>query len=157
MSVDPEVETHRESNPLTRTLIVVGVFMGAVVVAVIVGLVAYSPPIGDVPVSLRNYSITMPATLSAGSHTFGVTNDAKQPHELVVFRTDLPADSLPVDENGDVIEDSPELKTVADSGTDLAGGVTRAIPAKLAPGHYVAVCNLPKHYGLGMYANLTVK
>jgi uncharacterized cupredoxin-like copper-binding protein len=129
-----------------------------VLVAIVVGLVVWSPPtVGDVAVSLKDYKIVMPATISAGHHTFGTTNVAKQPHELVVFRTDLPADSLPVDADGAVIEDSPQLTTVVDSGADIAPGKTRAISGTLSPGHYVAVCNISDHYKLGMYTNLTVK
>jgi uncharacterized cupredoxin-like copper-binding protein len=158
MSTDPEVDTPSEPNPLTRTVVAVGIFMAAVVAAVVVGLVVWSPPaLGDVPVSLKGYSITMSSKLSAGSHTFGLTNDGKQNHEFVLFRTDLPADSLPVDANGEVIEDSPELEVVADSGSDLKPGETRGVPAKLDPGHYAAVCNLPEHYRRGMYADVTVK
>ena len=120
VTADTEPVQPREPNPLARTIVVLGIFMAAVVVAVIVGLVVWSPPaLGDVPVSLKDYSIAMSSTLSAGSHTFGLTNDAKQAHEFVLFRTDLAADSLPVDANGEVIEDSPELETVADSGSDL--------------------------------------
>ena len=158
MSVDPEVDPQREPNPLTRTLIVVGVFMGAVVIAVIVGLIVWSPPtLGDVPVSLKDYSITMSSKLSSGSHTFGITNDGKQPHELVVFRTDLPADSLPVDADGRVDEESSQLENVADSGNPLKVGGSEALPTKLDPGHYVAVCNIADHYQRGMQLNITVK
>jgi uncharacterized cupredoxin-like copper-binding protein len=145
-------------NPLTRTIVVVGVFMAAVVAAVIVGLVAWSPPaLGDVPVSLKDYSIRMSSKLTAGSHTFGITNDGKQPHELVVFRTDLAADALPVDADGRVDEESPELENVADSGDPLKVGGTEALETTLAPGHYVAVCNISDHYQRGMQLNLTVK
>ena len=155
---DPEPEQRREPNPLTRTVVVVGIFMASVVAAVVVGLVVWSPPaLGDVPVSLKDYSITMSSKLSAGSHTFGLTNDGKQPHELVVFRTDLPADSLPVDADGRVDEESPELEDVADSGDPLKVGGEEAVKAKLSPGHYVAVCNLADHYKRGMQLDLTVK
>ena len=88
-----EPELPRDPNPLTRTIAVVGIFMAGVVIAVMVGLVVWSPPeLGDVSVSLEDYSITMSSKVSAGAHTFGVTNDGKQAHEFVVFRTDLGAD-----------------------------------------------------------------
>jgi hypothetical protein len=157
MSSAPEPDLPRDPNPLIRTVVVVGIFMATVVLAVVVGLVVWSPPtLGDVPVSLEDYSITMSSKLSAGSHTFGITNDGKQPHELVVFRTDLPADSLPVDADGRVEEESPELENVADSGDPLKVGGTEAVKGKLPPGHYVAVCNISDHYERGMQLNLTV-
>lgn len=158
MSLDPEPDQQREPNPLTRTLIVVGVFMAAVVVAVIVGMIVWSPPaLGDVPVSLKDYSITMSSKLSAGSQTFGLTNDGKQPHELVVFKTDLQADALPVDSDGRVDEESPELENIADSGDPMKVGESQALKTKLDPGHYVAVCNIADHYARGMQLNITVK
>lgn len=146
-----------EPNPLTRTLVVVGVLLATVGVAVIVGMVAYSPgPVGDIPVSLREYKIVMPTDFKAGRHTLGLANDGKVPHELVLFRTDLAADSLPTDKNGEVIEDSPQLEAVADSGSSLEPGTTRGVAVKLDPGHYVAVCNLPSHYEQGMQLDITV-
>ena len=158
MTTEPEFDPPHDPNPIARTVVVVGIFMASVVAAVVVGLVVWSPPaLGDVPVSLKDYSITMSSKLSAGSHTFGLTNDGKQPHELVVFRTDLPADSLPVDADGRVDEESPKLENVADSGNPLKVGGSEAVKSTLPPGHYVAVCNIADHYQRGMQLNLTVK
>ena len=104
-------------------------------------------PDGDVPVSETNFRIAMPTSLHAGHHTIALTNNG-QGHELLLFRTDLGATALPVDTNGDVIEDSPMLHKVLDSGTALESNQSLAVT--LDPGHYVAVCNLPGHYRLGM-------
>ena len=132
--------------------------MAAVVVAVIVGLVVWSPPaLGDVPVSLKDYSIAMSSKLSAGSHTFGsTTTGSKRRVRALPHR---PRGRLAPRRrvNGEVIEDSPELETVADSGSDLKPGASRAVRGRLDPGHYVAVCNLPEHYEKGMRLNVTVK
>ena len=157
--MDTEPQSESWLAPLRSTLLVVGLLIVGVVAAVVIGLVVYSPSGGDVPVSLRDYKIAMAATLAPGHHTFAVTNVARQPHEMVVFRTDLPADALPVDADGAVVEDSPELTAVADSGAPLAAGTTRAVPTetRLSPGHYVAVCNLSDHYKEGMFLDLTVK
>jgi uncharacterized cupredoxin-like copper-binding protein len=138
-------------------LIVAGVFLAA---AIVVGfeLATYATgPGGDVGVTLTNFRIGMDPTLSAGRHTFAVTNAGNVPHELVVFRTDLPGNALPTKLDGSVNEESPLLQSVADSGNGLAPGAGRSVPAKLSPGHYVAVCNLPGHYRLGMRLDLTVK
>jgi uncharacterized cupredoxin-like copper-binding protein len=49
------------------------------------------------------------------------------------------------------------LTNVADSGEPLkAGGTESFKTAQLSPGHYVAVCNLPGHYRLGMKLDVTV-
>jgi uncharacterized cupredoxin-like copper-binding protein len=95
-------------------------------------------------------------TVKAGKIGFDVHNDASIPHEFVVFETKLAADHLPRGSNGDVIEDSPQLKDVVDSGSALNPGSTRALIENLKPGHYAVVCNLPGHYGLGMHVDLTV-
>lgn len=131
--------------------------MTAVLIAGGVALATYSSgPAGDVSVSLSEYKVSMPTTLHAGKHTFAVTDDGKLKHEFVVFRTDRPANKLPIDKNGDMNEESPLVKNVADSGSSLDPGAGRSISATLSPGHYVAVCNLPAHYKLGMRIDITV-
>ena len=109
-------------------------------------------PDGDVPVSETSFRIAMPTSLHAGHHTIALTNNGEG-HELLLFRTDLGATALPVDANGDVIEDSPTLHKVLDSGNDL---VYQSLPVTLDPGHYVAACNLPGHYRAGMRLDITV-
>ena len=112
-------------------------------------------PDGDVPVSETSFRIAMPTSLRAGHHTIALTNNGEG-HELLLFRTDLSAAALPVDTNGDVIEDSPVLRMVLDSGDALESGGNQSLPVTLDPGHYVAVCNLPAHYRLGMRLDITV-
>jgi uncharacterized cupredoxin-like copper-binding protein len=143
---------------MKATLVFVGILVAVVVASATIGLITYSPAsLGDVSVSLRDYRISMPTRLTTGRHTFGVSNDGHTPHEFVMFRTNLPAHSLPLDENGNVNEDSPLLASVADSGSGLNPGKSRAVKASsLDPGHYVAVCNLPGHYRLGMTLDVTV-
>ena len=47
-------------------------------------------------VSETDYRIAMATSLRAGQHTIAFTNNGKQAHELVLFRTNLPANALPV-------------------------------------------------------------
>jgi hypothetical protein len=115
-------------------------------------LEVFGLPDGDVPVSETSFRIAMPTSLHAGAHTIALTNHG-QGHELLLFRTDLGAAALPVDTNGDVIEDSPVLQKVLDSGSALEYS---SLPVSLDPGHYIAVCNLPGHYRLGMRLAITV-
>ncbi|HEY5164916.1 MAG TPA: sulfocyanin-like copper-binding protein, partial [Acidimicrobiia bacterium] len=115
-------------------------------------------PAGDVVAKTTNFRISMPTTLRPGRHTFAYTNEGSVPHELLVFRTGLAGNSLPMRSDGDVAEESPLLHKVADSGSATAPGGIEAVPTNeaLVPGHYVAVCNLPEHYHLGMWLNITV-
>jgi len=141
-------------------LLTVGVLLAAfgIAIAVAYAFPSSSGPAGDVQASTVEYAIRMPSTLTAGVHTLAYTNDGTIPHEIVMFRTDLPANQLPLEANGDVNEDSPLLTNVADSGDALAPGGAKSVKtASLSPGHYVAVCNLPGHYRLGMKLNVTVR
>jgi uncharacterized cupredoxin-like copper-binding protein len=152
-------ELSGEFRALRPTLIVVGLIIVGVIAAAVIGWVTYSPtPVGDVPVALRDYTITMPSVLKPGHHTFAVSNDGKTEHEFVVFRTDLSSSALPIDKDQNVDEESSLLTGVADSGSSLKPGQTRGVPTttNLQPGHYVAVCNLPAHYRLGMSTDFTV-
>ena len=141
------------------TLVSVGVLLAASAVAVVLAyaLKGSSSPAGDVRASTVDYRVLLPTTLSAGKHTIGYTNKGSVPHEIVIFKTALPADQLPLSADGDVNEDSPSLHNVADSGDSLApGGAKSFTTSSLTPGHYVAVCNLPGHYSLGMRLDVTV-
>jgi Sulfocyanin (SoxE) domain len=147
----------RKDPGLRTTLITVTVLMIAVGIAVVAGLTFYSPAsAAHVNVSESDYGIRVPTTLRAGRYNLTLTNNGVQPHELLIFRTDLPANALPVDASGDVIEDSPQLHSALDSGAGLGSHKTQALSVTLQPGHYVAVCNLPTHYRLGMRVDITV-
>jgi uncharacterized cupredoxin-like copper-binding protein len=98
------------------------------------------------------YLATEQETVGAGTVTFEVENTGAMPHELVVLRTDVAADKLPMAEGGVAKEDG------------RVGGVEQMAPGSepmyltmdLEPGAYVLLCNVPGHYGLGQYAAFTV-
>ncbi len=141
-------------------LLTVGVLLTAFGIAIGIAYAfrGSSGPAGDIQASTVEYSVRLPSTLTAGVHTIGFTNDGTLAHEIVLFRTDVPANGLPLDANGDVNEESPLLTNVADSGDALTPGGTKSFKTTaLSPGHYVAVCNLPGHYRLGMKLNVTVR
>jgi len=142
------------------TFLVVGALIVGTGIAIVIGLLVNpaSGPSGDIQATTVEYKIQMPTTLSTGKHTIGLTNDGKIGHEIVIFKTDLRADELPLGKDGDVNEDASELHAVADSGDALGPGKTKSFPTDdLTPGHYVAVCNLPGHYKAGMYLDVTVR
>lgn len=96
-------------------------------------------------------------TIPAGSTKFVVQNAGKVPHELVIFQTDLPIAQLPM-KGKKLDEDNSKLKNVADTGEEyLKGGETRTLEANLTPGHYVAICNVGRHFMRGMKAEFTVQ
>ena len=144
---------------LKGTLILSGTVLAAsLVVVVVLAAMPAKGVVGDVTVIETNFRISMPTALRAGRHTFAFSNQGTVPHELLVFRTDLPGNARPVGPDGNVVEDSPLLVKVVDSGNATNPGASASVPASraLTPGHYVALCNLPGHYRLGMWLNLTV-
>ena len=146
-------------GPLKGTLVLVGTVLAAsVIVVVVLAAMPAKSVTGDVAVTLDNFKIVMPTTLHPGRHTFALTNSGSVPHELLLFRTDLAANALPIGPDGNVIEDSPLMQKVVDSGNATNPGGSESAPTSqpLTPGHYVAVCNLPGHYRLGMRLNVTV-
>jgi uncharacterized cupredoxin-like copper-binding protein len=150
-----------EVRGMRTTLIVVTVVMVVAVGAIVIGLLTSNSgggaPKGDIQATTVDYAIHMPHTLATGHHTVGLTNNGKEGHEIVMFRTTLPADNLPLQPNGDVNEEAPQLHSVGDSGDALPPGQTKSFTTTdLQPGHYVAVCNLPGHYKLGMHINIQV-
>jgi uncharacterized cupredoxin-like copper-binding protein len=144
---------------MRRTLLVVAAAFVAFALTIGVSLARRSSgPAGDTVVKTTNFHIVMPVKLRAGPHTFAYTNEGSVAHEVLLFRTDQPGNALPLRADGDVDEESPLLHSVVDSGSPTAPGASESVPTKapLTPGHYVAVCNLPGHYRLGMWLNVTV-
>ena len=101
----------------------------------------------------------------SGTVTFVVKNSGTIDHELIVLQTDVPFDQLPVVDGGDPpapvsagADKVSEDTNVGETGDpNLKPGDTRTFTIKnMKPGHYVLVCNLAKHYGMGMRAAFTV-
>lgn len=107
-----------------------------------------------VAVDLGDFFLTPEATTAeAGAVTFSASNQGDIPHELVIIKTDIPADQLPVasgkvdeDRAGEVIGEIEEF----DPGLTIAGTFD------LPPGSYALICNIPGHYEAGMHAEFTV-
>jgi uncharacterized cupredoxin-like copper-binding protein len=106
------------------------------------------------------------SSASAGDVTFNVKNLGTVDHELIVLKTDTPFDQIPIADSGDPpapvttgADKVDEANNVGETGDpNLKPGDTRTFTIKgLAAGSYVLVCNLAKHYGLGMRAAFTVK
>lgn len=94
--------------------------------------------------------------MAAGQVNFAITNIGTIQHELLVFRTDLPPASLPVDSKGDIIPDGPGL-TLLNTVPPLDPGQTVRQTVDLTqPGTYIFVCNMPGHFKAGMYRVVTV-
>ena len=104
---------------------------------------------------LREYQITpASSTAKAGEVTFKATNTGGIEHELVVFKTDLAPDKLPV--KGDIVDEEGAGLQAIDEIAEFAAGKTESKAMTLTAGSYVLICNVETHYAQGMRATLTV-
>jgi uncharacterized cupredoxin-like copper-binding protein len=109
-----------------------------------------------VPAALSEWRVAVPGTIKAGSVVMETGNFGTIQHELLVFKSDLPASGFPLDANGNIIEDGPGINLVSD-GDNLDPGTTQTRTVDLTqPGAYVFLCNIPGHFKAGMYAPVTV-
>lgn len=104
------------------------------------------------------------ATVPAGTTTFQIDNVGSMHHEMAIFKTDLPADKLPVTDENKVDEEKAGLLDEAVYTTPLRGDADHRIrdgrgvnfTIDLQPGKYVLLCNLAGHYQKGQYVAFTV-
>ena len=121
---------------------------------------------GNVEVTLQEFAIAAnPATVSAGSITFEATNSGPEdPHELVVFRTDLAPDALPTNTDGSVNEEGEGVELIGEI-EEFPVGETLSATYDLEAGSYALICNiveeedgaLESHYQEGMRLAFTVE
>lgn len=90
------------------------------------------------------------ATVPAGKVTFTLTNNGKKAHEMVVLKTDEPFDQLVV--TADKVSEDTTQGEIGETAAGAVATVTLDLPA----GNYVLVCNIEKHYAMGMRAAFTV-
>jgi uncharacterized cupredoxin-like copper-binding protein len=114
---------------------------------------------GSMTVALNQWSITPQASqVAAGPVTFTVSNDGTITHEFVVMQTDTPAAGFHIGSfEGEQfrVNEHTVGTNVGETG-NLKAGATKTITIDLKAGHYVFMCNLPAHYGLGMHTDFTV-
>jgi hypothetical protein len=97
------------------------------------------------------------AVVPSGTVSFRILNQGPTTHQLIVVRTELDPDKLPLQRDGlTVNEDAPGIDLLDEvGGLDIDDRQTLVL--RLAPGHYVLYCNLEGHYLGGMHASLTVR
>ncbi|MPZ50247.1 MAG: hypothetical protein GEU75_13280 [Dehalococcoidia bacterium] len=110
----------------------------------------------EVKASLKEWSITPEVSqIESGKVRFVVANDGSEPHELVIIRSDLSSDALPV-VDGKVDE---ERVDIIDEIEPFAAGTTEQKTVDLEAGKYVLICNIVErvpgepvesHYEKGM-------
>ncbi len=119
-----------------------------------------------VAVTLQEWSV-LPAQASApaGQVTFQAKNTGpKDPHELVVIKSDLEPGALPTTPEGKVDEEGAGIEVIGEI-EEFKVGETRSSTFDLKAGSYVLLCNIVEkeegkteaHYQLGMRTAFTVE
>ncbi len=100
---------------------------------------------------LTEFSIRAePSSAKAGMVEFVAHNEGTVEHELVVVKTSLAPDQLPVGEDDTVKEGGP-VEVIGEIEPDeLSPSATASTTLELQAGSYVLICNIPQHYSSGM-------
>ena len=119
-----------------------------------------------VAVTLQEFSVLpAPASAPAGQVTFEAKNTGpKDPHELVVIKTDLDPGALPTTPEGGVDEEGAGVEALGEI-EEFKVGETRSKAFELTAGSYALICNVVEeeegkteaHYKLGMRTAFTVQ
>jgi uncharacterized cupredoxin-like copper-binding protein len=117
---------------------------------------------GDIAMSLFDYGFSMSPAPSAGTHTFTVTNQAAQPHEVVLVRLEPGATMAPWADWVKAGAKGPPPGTPFAGLTAMAPGMVEDFTADLPPGTYGLICFVPDatdgqpHLFHGMSTTFTV-
>jgi uncharacterized cupredoxin-like copper-binding protein len=107
----------------------------------------------DGPMTLTTDTSTAPA----GDVTFVVKNTGTVNHEVVVLTTPPPYDQIPITSFEGEANRVDEASSVGETTAEVKPGESNTFTVKnMAAGGYALVCNLAKHYGLGMRGPFTV-
>ena len=108
------------------------------------GAVSTAEPASDVAVALKEYTFEMPTELKAGAHTFKVSNQGAQPHEMILFKL---ADGKTLADMQAFLSNpeagGPPPGEEAGGALPMAPGMRAWTTVDLKPGNYVAVCFVP--------------
>jgi uncharacterized cupredoxin-like copper-binding protein len=108
-------------------------------------------------VTLAEYSI-MPETQSvpAGDITFDVVNTGDEVHEMILFKSDMDTAALPRSASNPGEVDEDKVGEYIGGFEDVQSATAASGTLVLAPGRYILLCNLNKHYENGMVTTLQV-
>jgi uncharacterized cupredoxin-like copper-binding protein len=106
---------------------------------------------------LREWSVRAdPSSVKAAPVTFMAHNEGTMHHELVVIKTTLAPDKLPVGDDSAVVEGGP-VEVIGEIEPDeLSPSATASKTMQLEAGSYVLICNIAGHYSSGMHTAFTV-
>jgi uncharacterized cupredoxin-like copper-binding protein len=95
------------------------------------------------------------AEVPSGDITFDVVNTGEDVHEVILFKSDMDITALPPSAvKGEV--DETQIGEYIGGWEDVQPGAMASGSLILAPGRYILLCNLTKHYENGMVSTLQV-
>ena len=97
------------------------------------------------------------AVVRAGTVRFEIRNQGPTTHEIIVVRTGLDPDKLPLQSDGLTVDEEGEGVEFLDEAEGLDIDDRQTMVLDMAAGNYVLYCNLEGHYLGGMHAPLTVR
>jgi uncharacterized cupredoxin-like copper-binding protein len=107
-----------------------------------------------VQVTVRDFRISAPKHLKAGTVQLSVHNKGPDAHELILIRANGP---LPMRSDGTTVdEDAVEPSTAGALEPEEPNSVS-FLTVHLTPGHYEFICNMAGHYLGGMRSELIVE
>ena len=112
-------------------------------------------PAGTEAIGLSEWKVVVASSIKSGTTDFTIVNNGADPHELLIFKSDLAPAAYPTDAAGDIQEEGPGVTLVSD-GENIDPGGSQARSVDLAPGTYLFLCNIPGHFKQGMFAVVTV-
>lgn len=129
----------------------------AVTVLVLAALSLSACGSNAISVTLANHKITPSVTSAkAGDITFNIKNGSTDLiHEVIVVKTDLAADKLPLRADGSGRVDEAKVD-VRGAKEDIPPGKSEDLVVNLAAGRYILLCNVDDHYSKKMYIEFTV-
>jgi LPXTG-motif cell wall-anchored protein len=112
--------------------------------------------------SLKDFLVTLPATIKAGKQTWNVVNQGPEPHELTLIKL---ADGKTLDDIKAYMQKPAGPPPFSDAGGmgALMAGKNGWFDIDLTPGNYIALCFIPSpanngkaHFAMGMITPFTV-
>ena len=144
----------RRGAPRKRWTVVAAVAVIVIVASACAAAPADTSEIPSLYVDVSDFKlVTDHPTIAAGHVVVGIRNHASMLHELVVIKTDLAPDQLPVDGATAKAKEDGKVGELL----NIAGGASRKLVLELTPGKYVLICNVAGHYQLGMRVGLEVQ
>jgi uncharacterized cupredoxin-like copper-binding protein len=108
-----------------------------------------------VAITERDFKISAPAKVAAGTTVLRAVNRGPDEHELIVAK--IGAQGLPMRTDGLTLDEEALQHSEAGALEPGAPGSQRDLEVKLTPGRYVFFCNMAGHYMGGMHAEVVVQ